>query len=79
MWKEFTALSENNETRQFFSCSQIGNLISLEALCQHVAPFFSYPGPMVNRRISSDLKECALQLWEAGWEEIDITQGLIVS
>jgi transposase len=34
---------------------------------------------MVNCRISSDLKECALRLWEAGWEEIDITQELIVS
>jgi transposase len=34
---------------------------------------------MVNRRISPDLKECALRLWEAGWEETDIIQGLLVS
>jgi transposase len=34
---------------------------------------------MVNCRISSDLKECALQLWEVGWEEINIIQGLSVS
>jgi hypothetical protein len=34
---------------------------------------------MVNRRISTDLKECALRLWEFGWEELDIIQGLAVS
>ncbi|KAJ7261530.1 hypothetical protein C8J57DRAFT_1336441 [Mycena rebaudengoi] len=31
---------------------------------------------MVNRRISPDLKECALRLWELGWSELDITQAL---
>jgi transposase len=36
-------------------------------------------GTMVNRRISTDLKECALRLWELGWEELDIIQGLVVS
>jgi transposase len=34
---------------------------------------------MVNRRISTDLKECALRLWENGWEELEIIQGLCVS
>ncbi|KAJ6543440.1 hypothetical protein DFH09DRAFT_831246, partial [Mycena vulgaris] len=31
------------------------------------------------RRISPDLKECALRLWELGWEELDIRQALCVS
>lgn len=34
---------------------------------------------MVNRRISNDLKECALRLWENGWEEHDICAALCVS
>jgi transposase len=34
---------------------------------------------MVNCRISKELKECALRLWELGWEELDIIQGLVVS
>jgi transposase len=34
---------------------------------------------MGNRRISPDLKECALRLWELGWEEADIVQTLAVS
>ena len=34
---------------------------------------------MVNCRISSDLKECALCLWQLDWEELDILQGLAVS
>ena len=34
---------------------------------------------MGNRKISKDLKECALRLWELGWEELDIIQGLAVS
>ena len=34
---------------------------------------------MVNRRISPDLKECALRLWEAGWDEEDICSALLVS
>ncbi|KAJ7153041.1 hypothetical protein C8R43DRAFT_826562, partial [Mycena crocata] len=31
------------------------------------------------RRISPDLKECALRLWELGWEPLEITQILCVS
>ncbi|KAF8972450.1 hypothetical protein BDZ97DRAFT_1612960, partial [Flammula alnicola] len=34
---------------------------------------------MVNRRISPDLKECALTLWEKGWEMMDIVDVLSVS
>jgi transposase len=34
---------------------------------------------MVNRRISADLKWTAMRLWELGWEELDILQGLAVS
>ncbi|KAJ3965143.1 hypothetical protein EV361DRAFT_811175 [Lentinula raphanica] len=34
---------------------------------------------MVNRRISSDMKECALKLWEAGWDRSDICYALGVS
>ncbi|KAG1745471.1 uncharacterized protein EDB91DRAFT_1270046, partial [Suillus paluster] len=34
---------------------------------------------MVNRRISSDLKECALQLWDHGWELKDISEALGIS
>ncbi|KAI0054488.1 hypothetical protein BV25DRAFT_1783481, partial [Artomyces pyxidatus] len=34
---------------------------------------------MVFRKISKDLKECALQLWEKGWDEEDITDALGVS
>ena len=34
---------------------------------------------MVNRRISPDLKLAALRLWDLGWDEIDIIQGLAVS
>lgn len=34
---------------------------------------------MGNRRISPDLKECALRLWEAGWERSDICEALLVS
>ncbi|KAJ6580269.1 hypothetical protein B0H10DRAFT_1834850 [Mycena sp. CBHHK59/15] len=34
---------------------------------------------MVNRRISPDLKACALRLWELGWTELEITQALCVS
>ncbi|KAG1791922.1 Homeodomain-like protein, partial [Suillus plorans] len=34
---------------------------------------------MVNRRISNDLKECALTLWDHGWEVEDICEVLGVS
>jgi len=34
---------------------------------------------MGNRRISSDLKDCALTLWDKGWELEDITDALLVS
>ncbi|KAJ6521636.1 hypothetical protein DFH09DRAFT_868797, partial [Mycena vulgaris] len=34
---------------------------------------------MVNRRISSDLKERALELWQAGWETSDICHAFKVS
>jgi hypothetical protein len=34
---------------------------------------------MGNCKISRDLKECALQLWELGLEELDILQRLAVS
>ncbi|KAJ7203862.1 hypothetical protein GGX14DRAFT_332055, partial [Mycena pura] len=34
---------------------------------------------MGNRHISSDLKECALRLWELGWDQLEITQILCVS
>jgi transposase len=34
---------------------------------------------MGNRKISRDLKETALRLWELGWDELDILQGLAVS
>jgi transposase len=34
---------------------------------------------MVNRRISPDLKECALNLWDKGWEILDICDTLCVS
>jgi transposase len=34
---------------------------------------------MGNRKISTDLKDAALRLWELGWEEKDIMQGLVVS
>ncbi|KDR71135.1 hypothetical protein GALMADRAFT_1346228 [Galerina marginata CBS 339.88] len=34
---------------------------------------------MVYRRISSDMKECALRLWEAGWAKEDVCSVLTVS
>lgn len=34
---------------------------------------------MGNRKISTDLKDAALRLWDLGWEENDIMQGLVVS
>lgn len=34
---------------------------------------------MVGRRISSDLKECALRLWNSGWDMQDLTEVLGVS
>ena len=34
---------------------------------------------MVNRRISTDMKECALRLWTAGWDEDDIAAAFSVS
>ncbi|KAJ7577940.1 hypothetical protein C8J56DRAFT_746542, partial [Mycena floridula] len=34
---------------------------------------------MVNRKISSDVKEIALQLWEIGWEIEDICESLGIS
>ena len=34
---------------------------------------------MVYRRISNDLKECALRLWNHGWEINDICEALAVS
>ncbi|KAF8234211.1 hypothetical protein L208DRAFT_1550679 [Tricholoma matsutake] len=34
---------------------------------------------MVNRRISDDLKECALSLWDRGWEMEDIIDAILVS
>jgi hypothetical protein len=34
---------------------------------------------MVNQRISSDMKECALHLWESGWDEEDICDALLIS
>ncbi|KAJ7221479.1 hypothetical protein GGX14DRAFT_353657 [Mycena pura] len=34
---------------------------------------------MGNHRISGDIKDCALQLWEAGWAEEDICYVFCVS
>lgn len=34
---------------------------------------------MVYRQISSDIKECALQLWERGWDKEDICNALGIS
>jgi transposase len=34
---------------------------------------------MVNRRISNDIKEVGLSLWEKGWEVLDICEALYVS
>lgn len=34
---------------------------------------------MVNRRISTDMKECSLRLWDAGWHTSDICEALQVS
>ena len=34
---------------------------------------------MVNHHNSKDLKECALWLWDLGWDEADMIQGLAVS
>ncbi|KAJ7191724.1 hypothetical protein GGX14DRAFT_328056, partial [Mycena pura] len=34
---------------------------------------------MVYRKISKDLKDAALRLWDLGWEEADIMQALVVS
>lgn len=34
---------------------------------------------MVNRQISNDLKECALRLWNHGWDLEDICEVLEVS
>ncbi|OJA14827.1 hypothetical protein AZE42_13795 [Rhizopogon vesiculosus] len=34
---------------------------------------------MGNRKISSDLKECALRLWNTGWDIEDIQNALGVS
>ncbi|KAJ7100547.1 hypothetical protein C8R44DRAFT_598574, partial [Mycena epipterygia] len=31
------------------------------------------------RKISADLKDAALRLWDLGWEQSDIMQGLVVS
>jgi hypothetical protein len=31
------------------------------------------------RKISSDMKECALRLWEAGWTKLNICSALCVS
>jgi transposase len=39
----------------------------------------SFVALMVNRRISNDLKECALRLWESGWSQDDICSTLQVS
>lgn len=37
------------------------------------------PASMVNRKISCDLKECALRLWELSWDQEMITESLCVS
>jgi transposase len=34
---------------------------------------------MVNRRISGDIKECALRLWELGWDRSAVISTLLVS
>ncbi|KAG2749004.1 Homeodomain-like protein, partial [Suillus brevipes Sb2] len=34
---------------------------------------------MVNRRISNDLKDCALRLWDHGWDLEDICEAFGVS
>jgi len=39
----------------------------------------SVPEVMGNRKISNDLKECALNLWNWGWDLEDITDALLVS
>ncbi|TFK58171.1 hypothetical protein BDN72DRAFT_782425, partial [Pluteus cervinus] len=35
--------------------------------------------PMVNRKISPDLKDCAISLWEKGWEVMDVCEAFNVS
>jgi transposase-like protein len=52
----------------FFRVSRKENLL---------LPFLT--STMVNRRISSDLKERALALWEAGWSRSDICYAFKVS
>ena len=34
---------------------------------------------MVNQKISDDLKECALSLWDRGWELEDIIDAILIS
>ncbi|KAF8223624.1 hypothetical protein L208DRAFT_1072901, partial [Tricholoma matsutake] len=34
---------------------------------------------MVNQRISDNLKECTLSLWDRGWEMEDIIDAILVS
>jgi hypothetical protein len=39
----------------------------------------SFPPSMVNRKISKDMKECALTVWDKGWELDDIIYIIGVS
>ena len=45
----------------------------------HTSPLYNPAGQIVIWRISADLKECALRLWDNGWTIEDICSALMVS
>lgn len=61
---------------EFFFCVTLSKLLQIE-IYDIILCVLSFT--MVNRRISSDIKECALRLWTSGWDRMDICWALSVS
>ncbi|EDR07397.1 uncharacterized protein LACBIDRAFT_327871 [Laccaria bicolor S238N-H82] len=68
----FTALSQCNENHVFFF---VFPYMEFREPCQFICLVFT----MGNRKISADLKECALRLWELGYDLGFISESLCIS
>jgi transposase len=76
-----TAVPKCNDIPHFFrgveNVVQISTQLSPTA--SHCSQSLCETTTMGNRRISADIKECALRLWDVGWELEDICWALMVS
>ncbi|KAF6748080.1 hypothetical protein DFP72DRAFT_820947, partial [Ephemerocybe angulata] len=74
-----TKFGRDLEGRSLASCSSTSTRTALKLLQGPARPFLQPSSPAIYRKISPDLKECAISLWERGFEITDIVAMLGVS